>query len=162
MEKAGAEIMAAGADVSDPDRMQAVISAARERFGRIDGVLHCAGVADYGGIIQQRTRASIEEVMAAKIRGTLVLDTLLQDTPPDFIVLFSSLGNVLYKIKFGQVGYNAGNEFSEAFAPYKTRKDGVFTVTINWTDWMEKGITVNAIKRKRNEKGARRNLFLKI
>jgi acyl transferase domain-containing protein/thioesterase domain-containing protein/acyl carrier protein len=148
MENAGAEIMAAGADVSDPDQMSAVISAARERFGRIDGVIHSAGIADYGGIIQQRTRASIEAVMAAKIRGTLVLDTLLQDTPPDFIMLFSSLGNVLYKIKFGQVGYNAANEFSEAFAPYKTRRDGVFTMTINWTDWMEKGITVNAIKRK--------------
>jgi thioesterase domain-containing protein/NAD(P)-dependent dehydrogenase (short-subunit alcohol dehydrogenase family)/acyl carrier protein len=148
MENAGAEIMAARADVSDPDRMKAVISAAQERFGRIDGVIHSAGMADYGGIIQQRTRASIEEVMAAKIRGTLVLDTLLQDTPPDFIMLFSSLGNVLYKIKFGQVGYNAANEFTEAFAPYKTRRDGVFTVTINWTDWMEKGITVNAIKRK--------------
>jgi len=49
------------------------------------------------------------------------------------------------------VAYNAANEFCEAFAPYKTRKDGVFTVAINWTDWKEKGMTISAIKRKQTE-----------
>jgi amino acid adenylation domain-containing protein len=147
-EEGGAEIMVGSADVSNLEQMRAVISEAHQRFGPINGVLHTAGKGDYAGMIQQRTREITEQVMAPKVRGTLVLDEVLKDDRLDFLVLFSSIGNIIYQVKFAQVGYNAANEFLEAFAYYKTRKDGTYTVTINWNDWLEVGMSIEATDRK--------------
>jgi acyl carrier protein len=123
--------------------MKDVISQAEERYGQINGVIHTAGLIDYGGVIQRRTREMTGELLAAKIKGTLVLDELLGHHPLDFMVLFSSMGNVLYKIKFGQVGYNAGHEFLDVFSYYQ-QQQGRYTVTIDWNDWTEVGMAVRA------------------
>jgi acyl carrier protein len=131
------------ADVADYDRMQAVIMEAQQRYGAVNGVIHTAGLIDYAGVMQRRSRRDTEELLAAKIKGTLVLDRIFHDQPLDFLVLFSSAGNILYGLKFGQVGYNAGHEFLEVYAHHK-QKQGVFTVTIDWNDWREVGMAVRA------------------
>jgi polyketide synthase PksJ len=148
MEQPGAEIMVCSADVSNEQQMRAVIAEAQQRFGLINGVLHTAGLGDYAGVIRQRTREMTEQVMAPKVKGTLVLEAILKDDHPDFLVLFSSIGNIIYPIKFGQVGYSAANEFLEAFAYYKNCKDGTHTLTINWNDWLEVGMSIEATNRK--------------
>jgi acyl transferase domain-containing protein/acyl carrier protein len=146
-EKQGAEIMTASADITDYQQMKEIIHQVKHRFGHINGVIHAAGIVDYGGFIQRRTREYTEIHMASKVRGTLVLDHLLQDTPLDFCALFSSIGNILYSGKFGEVSYNAANEFLDAFSYYKNRGNGTFFVTINWTDWQEVGMSVDVLKR---------------
>jgi malonyl CoA-acyl carrier protein transacylase/NAD(P)-dependent dehydrogenase (short-subunit alcohol dehydrogenase family)/acyl carrier protein len=145
-ETRGAEIQVHDVDVSDYQGMKDVISQAEEQYGQINGVIHTAGLIDYAGVIQRRTREMTGELLAAKIKGTLVLDELLGHQQLDFMVLFSSIGNVLYKIKFGQVGYNAGHEFLDVFAYYKQRQ-GRYTVTIDWNDWTEVGMAVRAAQR---------------
>jgi len=147
IEALGAETLVVSADVSNLKQMDEVITQAKERFGKINGVIHSAGIADYAGVIQRRSREMTDEVLAPKVKGTLVLDTLLSGTDLDFFLLCSSLGSILYHSKFGQVAYNAANEFLDAFASDKTRKDGTFAVTINWTDWQEAGMSVEAVKR---------------
>jgi acyl transferase domain-containing protein/acyl carrier protein len=147
METSGAEVMICSADAANLQQMKKAIDRAQERFGPINGVLHTAGLADYEGVIQRRTREMTESILAPKIKGTLVLDRLLKDTPLDFFILFSSLGNILYKVKFGQVGYNAANEFLDAYALYNTTANKRFTMTINWTDWLEVGMAVEAVEK---------------
>lgn len=147
MEAFGAEVWAISADVSNLDQMQAVITQAEKRFGKINGVLHAAGVPDYGGVIARRDRTTIAPALAPKFRGTLVLDRLLQHTQLDFLLLCSSLSSLLHGIKFGEVSYCAANDFLDAYAYAKTARDGTFTVAINWTDWKEVGMSVNAAKR---------------
>jgi malonyl CoA-acyl carrier protein transacylase/acyl carrier protein len=146
MEEQGAEIMTAAADVSNLQQMIKVVNQAKKRFGTINGVLHTAGVIDDAGVIQRRTRDMTEKVMAPKVKGTLVLDHILSDMKLDFFVLFSSLGNFLYQIKFGEVGYSAANEFLDAFAYYKKNNSSTLTVTINWDDWQKVGMAIKAIK----------------
>jgi len=136
----GAEILVHDVDVSDYQGMKHVISQAEERFGPINGVIHTAGLIDYAGVIQRRTRAMTDAVLAAKVKGTLVLDELLRHHALDFMALFSSSGNVLYKVKFGQVGCNAGHEFIDNFAYYK-QQQGQFAVAIDWNDWVEVGMS---------------------
>ncbi|MGD2085538.1 MAG: SDR family oxidoreductase [Candidatus Aminicenantes bacterium] len=145
-EKNGTQIMICTADVSHLEQMKEVVASAEKRFGRINGVIHTAGLADYEGVIQRRTREKTEKVMAPKVKGTLVLDTIFKNKQLDFLVLFSSIGNVLYNVKFGQVGYNAANEFLDSYAIYKTARDGIFTVAINWCDWLQVGMSVKAVK----------------
>jgi NAD(P)-dependent dehydrogenase (short-subunit alcohol dehydrogenase family)/acyl carrier protein len=142
----GAEIQVHDVDVSDYQGMKDVISKAEAQFGQINGVIHSAGLIDYAGVIQRRTREMTAALLAAKIKGTLVLDNLLDHHRLDFMVLFSSLGNVLYKIKFGQVGYNAGHEFLDVFSYFKQRQ-GRYTVTIDWNDWTGVGMAERAAQR---------------
>jgi acyl transferase domain-containing protein len=143
----GSEILIANADVADLEQMQKVISQAEQQFGRIDGVIHCAGVADYDGRISRRSPEMLASILSAKVKGTLVLDRLLQDRELDSLVLFSSLGSVLYQLKIDQIGYSAACEFMDAFAHYRTYQEGKQTITINWTDWLEVGMSVEPTKR---------------
>jgi len=146
LEALGAELLIMSADVGSPGDMERVVASARARFGSLNGVIHCAGVADYGGIIQRRTRQSIEEILSPKLDGTLIIDALLKNEKLDFFVLFSSLSSILYQAKFGQVGYAAGNEFLDAFAQQSSLKER-FVVAVNWCDWREVGMSVEAVKR---------------
>ena len=143
MEEAGAEVVTFSADVADYNRMQAVIAEAEKSWGPINGVIHAAGLPG-GGMIQLKTPAQAGNVLAPKVKGTLVLDRLLKDHRLDFFMLCSSISSILPVL--GQVDYFAANAFLDAFAYYKTRADGTFTVSVNWDTWQEVGMAVNAVK----------------
>ncbi|KYC36603.1 beta-ketoacyl synthase [Scytonema hofmannii PCC 7110] len=147
LEELGAKVLVFSADVANLEQMQFAIAKAQELFGQINGVIHSAGVADYAGVISRRTRETTESIMAPKVRGTLVLDSLLKDVKLDFLILCSSLSSIIYRKKFSEVGYCAANEFLDAFAYHKTNKERTFTVSINWTDWQDVGMSVEAVKR---------------
>ncbi len=149
LEAAGAVIEVHSADISDFSAMQQVVAQAEARLGPITGVLHTAGVADYAGVIQRRTQAMTDEVLLPKVTGTIVLDTLFRNRKLDFFVLFSSIGNYIYGRKFGQVGYNAANEFLDAFVHYRLQHREGFTAAINWNDWAEAGMSVKAMEKNR-------------
>jgi acyl transferase domain-containing protein len=144
IENAGADVLTAAADVADLDRMREVIDLAKSRFGHIDGVIHAAGNADHAGVIQRRTREATEEILAAKVKGTLVLDALLANSGLDFLVLCSTRSTVAPGGSFGQVGYIAANEFLDAFAFYKRTTDDVYTVAIDWDPWRDVGMAARS------------------
>lgn len=146
-ESAGSEILVFSADIASHDQMAKIVAQAKARWGRISGVIHCAGVPDYAGVIQRRSRDMTESVLAAKVTGTIVLKSLFQSEELDFLVLCSSLSSIRYRTKFGQVAYCAANEFLDAFAWYNSRRHETFTVAINWCDWQQVGMTVEARKR---------------
>jgi phthiocerol/phenolphthiocerol synthesis type-I polyketide synthase E len=147
LEAAGGEVLVFQADAACAAEMEPVILQARKRFGRIDGVIHAAGLAD-GQLIQQRTRESTAPVLAPKLNGTLVLDDLLKSEKLDFFLLCSSLSSLLAPL--GQVAYCAANAFLDAFALYKNRDPQVKTMTIsvNWGAWQEVGMAVAAVKQR--------------
>jgi acyl transferase domain-containing protein/acyl carrier protein len=147
LEDLGAEVLAISADVSNLEQMQKVLATVQEKFLQINGIIHCAGVPDYAGVISRRTREMTEEIMAPKVKGTLVLNSLLKDIRLDFLILCSSLSSVIYRSKFSEVGYCAANEFLDAFAYYKAQRENIFTVAINWNDWLDVGMSIEAVKR---------------
>ncbi len=132
LEQAGADVLALQADVADGEQMRMAIGAARERWGRIDGVFHAAGVPGEG-LIQLKTPELVERVFAPKLRGTLLLDELLADDPPDFMVLYSSSNAVTGGI--GEVDYCAANAFMDAFAHWSATRRGTQVTAINWGPW---------------------------
>jgi len=139
LEAAGAEVMVASARVADAEQMQSLVARASERFGRIHGVLHTAEI-NGGGLVQLKTPEMAEPVLAPKVKGTLVIERALKDTPLDFLVLFSS--SLAISGVFGQVDYCAANAFLDAFARAQRARDGGLTVAINWNtpqweDWQE-------------------------
>ena len=140
LEAEGAEVLIESADITDIKRMREVLDHARERFGKIDGVIHAAGVAG-GGLIELKDPQVAAAVLAPKVLGTLVLDELLKETPLDFFILCSSLASLLGGV--GQADYCAANSFMDAFAYQRSLKDGAFTVSINWDTWQQVGMAVN-------------------
>ena len=137
----GTEFLTFTADVSDHEQMQRVFTAVEEQWGTVNGVIHAAGVPG-GGMIQLKTPEQARRVMAPKIKGTLVLDALLEHRQPDFLILCSSVNSVIPRL--GQVDYYAANAFLDAFAYRKHSRGDIFTVSINWDTWQEVGMAVDA------------------
>jgi acyl transferase domain-containing protein/2-polyprenyl-3-methyl-5-hydroxy-6-metoxy-1,4-benzoquinol methylase/acyl carrier protein len=139
LEELGAQTMVLSADVSNSDQMKCALAKIRERFGKIHGVIHSAGIAG-GGTIQLKTYDAVESEFSSKVRGTLTLQSLLKDEKLDFFVLCSSHTSATGG--FGQVAYSAANAFQDAFANYMASQDdnGTFTVSINWDRWRNVGM----------------------
>ncbi|MBD2207318.1 acyltransferase domain-containing protein [Calothrix sp. FACHB-1219] len=140
LEELGAKVLVKNADVANLEQMQLIIQEAYQTFGAIHGVIHAAGIAG-GGVIQLKTPEVAESVFYPKVIGAKVLDTILKNQQLDFFILCSSLNSVLGG--FGQIDYCAANNFLDAFADFKTAKDGIFTISINWDTWQEVGMAVN-------------------
>jgi acyl transferase domain-containing protein/acyl carrier protein len=132
LERLGAEVMIAQADVANPEQVRTMIDHAIERFGPITGVVHAAGVPG-AGLIQLKTPEMVTNVLSPKVKGALVLAEALKDMPLDFFCLFSSLTSLTGG--FGQVDYCAANAFLDALAHYNTSRGATPTVSINWGSW---------------------------
>ncbi|MGD2087712.1 MAG: SDR family oxidoreductase [Candidatus Aminicenantes bacterium] len=158
LEQLGSEVLAVKANVANEEQMRQVVLQIKKRFGTINGIIHTAGLVDYAGVIQRRTREMTEEVLAPKVRGTVILDLVTRDSQLDFFFICSSMASIVPS--FGEVGYIAANVFLDNFAHYKTLKDGVFTVSVDWDTWQQVGAAVEAFKKKHGE-GERLQALLK-
>jgi acyl transferase domain-containing protein len=140
LEALGAEVMIGEADATDEAAMQAVVAAARERFGAINGVIHAAGIAG-GGLIQLKKPEAARAVLAPKVDGARILARIFADQKLDFMVLCSSLAGIVGGV--GQVDYCAANAYLDSFASQFASQTGAFTVSVNWNAWREVGMAVD-------------------
>ncbi len=137
IEALGGEVLTISADVSDHAQMKDVLARSYERYGVIHGVIHAAGLPG-GGFIQRQTSETVASVLAPKVDGLRVLESVFKDIELDFLVLCSSLSSVLGGVQ--QVDYCAANFYLDAFAHYEAAKYGRFTVSINWDAWAKFGM----------------------
>jgi acyl transferase domain-containing protein/thioesterase domain-containing protein/acyl carrier protein len=148
LERLGAQVMVAAVDVTDADALARVLGQVQARFGALHGVLHTAGVLD-DGVMQLKDAASIDRVLAPKVNGTLALAEALRrtqaDTPPDFVVLFSSIS--AFAGLAGQVDYAAANAFLDAYAQARHQRDRTHWVAVNWSQWQDVGMAAELAHR---------------
>ena len=140
LESLGAKVVVVAADVANLEQMQQVIAQVMAAHGRINGVIHAAGLPG-GGMIQRKTVAEVNRVLAPKVQGTLILHDVFREIPLDFFVLCSSLNAVVARL--GQVDYTAANAFLDAFAGH-ARSVGQPAVAINWETWQGIGMAAAA------------------
>jgi len=141
IEASGGEVLHVTADVSDPAQVRDAIGQVRARFGRINGVIHTAGVAG-GGLLLRHTSNTIDSVLKPKAGGLLALRAAIVDEPLDFLLLFSSVSSVLGE--YGQSAYCAANAFLDAYAA-ASRPPGPHVISVNWDTWKEGGMTVRSM-----------------
>jgi phthiocerol/phenolphthiocerol synthesis type-I polyketide synthase E len=136
LKRMGAELLIASADVADRSQMSAVIRQVRERFGRIDAVIHGAGMSGEKVVkpISQLSVEDCEEQFRAKARGLYVLEEVFRAQEPDLFVLLSSNAAVLGGL--GLAGYSAANLFMDAFAVSRSGIDGARWLSVNWDGWL--------------------------
>jgi acyl transferase domain-containing protein/acyl carrier protein len=139
IEQLGGDIMTVAADVTDAEQMRVAIQSAIDRFERIDGVIHAAGVAS-GGIMQLKTAEVVTETLAPKIKGFQNLVNCFNGLELDFIVLCSALSALFGEA--GQVDYCAANSVLDAYAHKCHEESNV--VSIDWGTWRDVGMAVNS------------------
>ncbi len=136
LEARGARVTTTSLDVADAAAVKAFFEKIRTTEGRIDGVIHAAGVGG-GSLIARTGEAEIAPVLRAKIDGTRALAEALADSPVDFVALCSSLTAVLGGP--GQIAYAAANAWMDAFAQTRAAA-GQPWFSIRWDTWAEVGM----------------------
>ena len=143
----GTHISVLETDVSDPVALCGAIERARAMHGRIDGVIHTAGIAD-GKLLQTRTREDVEAVLAPKVRGVQNLYAAFRDTPLSLWVNCSSI--VAVNGAVGQFAHCAANQYLDDFSGYLRGHGQPNTISINWEAWAHIG-QAEASRRRLNE-----------
>ncbi|MDP4993170.1 MAG: SDR family NAD(P)-dependent oxidoreductase, partial [Marivita lacus] len=141
LEALGGHVRAFAADICNLPEMKHVVDDTLARLGRIDGVIHAAGVMEDAPLLAKST-GSIEKVFSSKIHGTKVLDQLFPDGSTDFIALFASSST--QTAPAGQIDYVAANEYLNAYA-HARRGDKTKVLAINWGIWADVGMAATAL-----------------
>lgn len=142
LEAFGAEVIYLPKDVAKAEDCAALVAAAKERFGGVNGVVHSAGVIRRK-FIREAQAGDLQAVLAPKLSGTLHMDRCLQHEPLDFFVLFSSISAEIEGL--GLPGYAFANAFLDYFAEFREqlRSNGMRsgkTLAINWPLWKHGGM----------------------
>ena len=106
IQAAGASVRYTALDVRDIDAFGAHIQQIYARYGRIDGVIHGAGVIE-DKLLRDKSTESFDRVFDTKVRGALMLYSLLRDGVK-FVVFFSSVASAFGNR--GQIDYAAAND----------------------------------------------------
>jgi len=139
IEAKGAKIEYISADITNKPEVEEMFAGLREKYGRINGIVHCAGVAGVG-YIMNKDESVFKDVIAPKVEGTWTLDKATENDNMDFFVLFSSMATL--QNMAGQGDYTAANSYLNSFAEYRS-KQGKRTVAIKWPSWKETGMAVD-------------------
>lgn len=142
LQSCGADVLYVQADVSRREDVGQLVQDAKRRFGRIDGVLHAAGLLR-DALVRNKRKQEVEEILAAKLFGTLHLQEALQAEDLDVFVLFSSAAAVVGNA--GQSDYAYANGFLDRFAEWRQASGHAGrTISFNWPLWQEGGMQVSA------------------
>ncbi|MEQ8293378.1 MAG: beta-ketoacyl synthase N-terminal-like domain-containing protein [Roseovarius sp.] len=149
IEALGGAVRVEVADVCDIEQMQQAVARAKADFGAINGVIHAAGLIDDAPLLG-KTTFDVERVLAPKLHGLRVLDSLFETDELDLMVLFSSTSTITKPE--GQIDYIAANEYLNAFA--RSRQGGKTRVlAVDWGVWNTVGMAATAVA-ERNAEGA--------
>lgn len=123
------------ANVADIAAMKNVIAECETSWGRINGVIHAAGMtgANLSRTISLITPQECYEQFEPKVHGTQVLYELFKEYGLDFMVLLSSLSPILGGL--GYTVYAAANGYLDSFFEALDEEMRDFLICINWETW---------------------------
>ncbi len=139
IQEMGSNVVCVSGDMTDADEADKIISNIRKNYGSINGIVHCAGLAGDGFIINKDEKV-FNSVLEPKVKGTWILDNAAKQDDLDFFVLFSSM-STLHNFA-GQGDYTAANSYLDSYAAYRN-KQGKRTIAINWPGWKETGMAAD-------------------
>jgi NAD(P)-dependent dehydrogenase (short-subunit alcohol dehydrogenase family) len=134
---AGASLHYHPVDVRDGDALAAVVRSVYERYGRLDGIVHGAGVLD-DHTIADKVPESFDRVFSTKVDAARTLLAAVETATaggapaPAFVVFFGSIAGACGNR--GQVDYAAANDALDAMAA-ANRAVARRVVALDWGPW---------------------------
>ncbi len=150
MKQAGAKVHYHQVDVCDAGAFEQLIDEVYTAFGRLDGVIHGAGVIE-DKLIEDKTPESFDRVFDTKVDSAFVLSRKLRPDALQFLVLFSSVAGCFGNR--GQADYAAANEVLNKLARHLDRHWPARVVAINWGPWATAGMVSAALEKQFAERG---------
>lgn len=130
-------------DVRDDESFGELIADLYGRLGRIDGVIHGAGLIE-DKLIRDKSAESYQRVMATKVRSANTLASRLDPQTLRFLVFFASVSG-----RFGNVGqsdYSAANEYLSKLASRLDRTWNGRVLSVGWGPW-DGGMITDELRR---------------
>jgi len=146
---AGAQVVYHALDVRDGPAMAALFADIYRRHGRLDGVVHGAGVVE-DKLARDKTSESFARVFETKVNGALAIAEHVRDDV-SFIVFFSSI--VATFGNRGQSDYAAANDVLDRLAALLRRKRRARVLSINWGPWNDAGMVSPELSREYARRG---------
>ncbi|WP_429848144.1 SDR family oxidoreductase [Brevibacillus panacihumi] len=143
----GGEVLMLQADVASLEQMRAAVAQAIHRFGRIDGVIHTAGImgeAAHADILDT-DEEMIQKNFLPKVQGFYVLQDALKDVPLDFTLYLSSLSATLGGL--GASAYAAAHTFLDYAARNSGHAKSSPVISVDWDGAATDAETLDAIDR---------------
>lgn len=137
LEQAGARVHYHQVDVRDAAAFGTLIDEIYRSFGRLDGVIHGAGIIE-DKLVKDKPVDSFDRVLSTKVDSAFVLSRHLRPDSLRFLVFFSSVS-----ARFGnrgQADYAAANEVLNKLAVYLDQRWSARVVAINWGPWEKRGM----------------------
>ena len=137
-------------DVRDEAALAGIVDAIEQEFGRIDGIVHGAGVIEDKWLTDKSFEA-FERVFATKVDAALTLARHVDLSRLSFFAFFSSVSG-----RFGNVGqsdYSAANEVLNKLADLLAKEaPSARIVSINWGPW-DSGMVSDSLRRLYQSRG---------
>ncbi|MFO0586971.1 MAG: SDR family NAD(P)-dependent oxidoreductase [Polyangiaceae bacterium] len=146
---AGASAEYHAVDVRDPAAFGALLDAVYERHGRIDGVVHGAGVLD-DRLLAQKTRDAFDRVFDTKVASARTLASRLRPGVA-FIAFFASVSGAFGNR--GQIDYSAANDALDKLAWWLSARLPAKVVSLDWGPWGGAGMISPELAREYERRG---------
>ncbi len=151
LRQAGAVVEYLALDVRDESSFGSFINSIYDRYGRLDAVVHGAGIIE-DKLIVDKSLTSFDAVFDTKVDSTFILSRYLKFDSLQLLVLFSSVAG-RYGNR-GQGDYAAANEVMNRLAWQISQKSlDTRVVAINWGPWDSPGMANETVKRQFIERG---------
>jgi 6-methylsalicylic acid synthase len=138
LEALGVTVRTVALDITDADQVAAALDPSTHGLPPIRGIVHAAGVTR-DAMVAKVDEKGLQEVLAAKVDGAMVLHRLFPPGSLDFFVLFSSCGQ--FARLTGQASYAAANSFLDALATHRHASGHTETTSFGWTAWRGVGMS---------------------
>jgi acyl transferase domain-containing protein/NAD(P)H-dependent flavin oxidoreductase YrpB (nitropropane dioxygenase family)/NAD(P)-dependent dehydrogenase (short-subunit alcohol dehydrogenase family) len=150
LREAGSSVEYHDCDVRDVRAFSALIDAVYQSYGRIDGVIHGAGIVE-DKLVRDKKLDSFDRVIQTKVDSALVLAAKLRPETLRFLIFFSSVSG-----RFGnrgQADYAAASEILNKLAVQLDQQWPGHVVSINWGPWQTAGMVSPDVQRQFAERG---------
>ncbi len=138
---AGGDVVYTSTNVMDPDSLAKALEAGKKKFGRVDGVVHTAGL-EISKPIRKKEYREFSKVFDVKITGLVnLMHVLRNEKNIKVFTSFTSVAGVLGNN--GQCDYAASNNMLNNFDWGKfSNTEGARTANVAWTAWDGAGMAV--------------------
>ncbi|MEZ5782455.1 MAG: SDR family NAD(P)-dependent oxidoreductase [Rhizobiaceae bacterium] len=136
-------------DVADSERFSAFISDLYRQHGRIDGVVHGAGVIE-DKLVRDKTPESFARVFDTKVEAALTLRRTIRDDVK-FVVCFSSVASAFGNR--GQIDYASANDVLDKLTQSWNASVPGRVLSVNWGPWGGTGMVSDALAADYHKRG---------